>query len=61
MKDKLKKIYDHIFNILLVFVFFTSATWSIAISVVMPKIGLNILFISIGWYGFYSYLKHREE
>lgn len=61
MKNKLKGIWNHIFNICLLFVFFASAAWSVAIAVVLPKFGLSILLLSIGWYGIYSYLNKKED
>lgn len=59
MKDKLKKAWDHVWYIFLIYVLFMSSSVAVAVGIVIPKFGISVLVLSIGFYGLY--LKYGKK
>lgn len=60
MKDKLKKAWDHVLYIFLIYVLFMSSSVAVAVGIVIPKFGIGVLVLSIGFYGLYLEYGKKE-
>lgn len=62
MRDKLKKICDHIWYVFMIYILFMSSSVAIAVGITLPKFGITALVLSVGLYGLYlKYAKEKED
>lgn len=62
VKDKLKKILDHIWYVFMIYILLMSSTIAVAVGIALPKLGIAVLVLSVGLYGLYlKYAKEKED